>query len=177
LASIKKKKAGLKSRGNTMYNKLKREPDVILVPRMTRFLEIKIILNKQKIKSKSNKKPRKSKNILFTSPVTEYLLCNPNQYRVQKNKKHCRNSSSFLEQFLAASATKIRAASTPVFLNNSQRRQPLKSEPQVLRFSGSGRGFGRGRNFFFREKKFRPFPRKTSSHLKTPYLPGAGEGG
>ena len=46
-----------------MYNKLKREPDVILVPRMTRFLEIKIILNEQKIKSKSNKKLKKSKNI------------------------------------------------------------------------------------------------------------------
>ena len=59
VGNYQKKKAGLKSRGNTMYNKLKREPDVILVPRMTRFLKIKIILNKQKIKSKSNKKLKK----------------------------------------------------------------------------------------------------------------------
>ena len=33
-----------------MYSKLKREPDAILVPRMTRFLVIKIICFSRKIK-------------------------------------------------------------------------------------------------------------------------------
>ena len=33
-----------------MYSKLKREPDAILVPRMTRFLVVKIICFSRKIK-------------------------------------------------------------------------------------------------------------------------------
>ena len=36
-----------------MYNKLKREPDAILVPRMTRFLVIKIICLNSKVKLKT----------------------------------------------------------------------------------------------------------------------------